>query len=158
MHFEQSFIERSIIEEELPFADLAMAPPYGSTTLGLNADGSMWPHGYTPYQAASFFKLGQYPNVNLNWVWHESPILDAVRGWLRSLMERCGTCCEYRSRCAGLNFEMEVARNAGHIAANPYCISHAPVPQFNPPPRAASSPKRLTTKTLHHIKSASPSD
>jgi MoaA/NifB/PqqE/SkfB family radical SAM enzyme len=156
MHFEQSFIERSIIKEELPFADLAMAPPYGSTTLGLNADGSMWPHGYTPYQASPLFKLGQYPHVNLAWVWHDSPVLDAIRGWLRKLMERCKTCSEYRSRCAGLNFEMEVARSVGHITANPYCISDAPVPQFNSPTSAAWSPKRSTEKALHHIKAVNP--
>jgi MoaA/NifB/PqqE/SkfB family radical SAM enzyme len=151
MHFEQSFTERSILDEELPFADLAMAPPYGSTTLGLNSDGSMWPHGYTPYQASPVFRLGQYPDVNLNWVWHESPLLDAIREWLRRLMERCRTCSEYRSRCAGLNFEMEVARTVGHIAANPYCISDAPVPRFNPPISAAS-----TTKPLHDIRSVGP--
>lgn len=154
MHFEQSFLERSIVEEELPFAELAMAPPYGSTTLGLNADGSMWPHGYTPYQSAPFFKLGQYPNVNLNCVWHESPVLDAVRGWLRSLMQRCRSCPEYRTRCPGLNFEMEVARKAGHMASNPYCISDMPVPELSPFSIAASSPKDSMPHDLHHIESS----
>jgi len=128
MHFEQSFVERSILANQRASDRLAMAPPYGSTTLGIRADGSIWPHGYTPYQAAPLFRLGTFPDVSLPWVWHESPELDGIRGWLRSLLERCHRCPEYQIRCAGLNFEMEVARQAGHIRENPYCISDMPIP------------------------------
>jgi MoaA/NifB/PqqE/SkfB family radical SAM enzyme len=82
----------------------------------------------TYYQAAPMLKLGTYSDVSLAWVWHESPVLDGIRCWLRSLLQRCQECPEYRSRCAGLNFEMEVARQSGHIHENPYCISDVPVP------------------------------
>jgi MoaA/NifB/PqqE/SkfB family radical SAM enzyme len=128
MHFEQSFIERSIAQDVAVPASLASAPPYGSTTLGLHSDGSMWPHGYTPYQAVPRLKLGQYPASTLSSIWHDSPVLDGIRHWLRALMNRCESCAEHRHRCAGLNFEMEVARQMGHVDDNPYCISDKPMP------------------------------
>jgi MoaA/NifB/PqqE/SkfB family radical SAM enzyme len=128
MHFEQSFTERSIDYKASFAGALARALPYGSTTLAVHCDGSVWPHGYSPFQGTPALRLGTFPIDNLYDVWHASPVLDRIRGWLRQLMERCDSCPEHRVRCAGLNFEMEIARLAGHIDRNPYCINPSEVP------------------------------
>lgn len=128
MHFEQSFTERSIDNTLSQSEDLSRSLPYGSTTLAVHCDGSVWPHGYSPFQATPALKLGMFPVDRLDEIWHHSALLDQIRHWLRNLMSRCDNCAEHKVRCAGLNFEMEVARIAGHIAHNPYCISSEPVP------------------------------
>jgi len=128
MHFEQSFTERSIFPSKNAPPTLSIALPYGSTTLAIAADGSFWPHGYTPYQKSPEFKLGGFPQNSIEQIWSQSEKLDAIRRWLRVIVGRCQQCPEYRRRCAGLNFEVEVARLVGDISENPYCINASPIP------------------------------
>lgn len=127
MHFEQSFTERSLGGATQPDS-LANGLPYGNTTLAVHCDGSLWPHGYSPFQASPGLRLGVFPTDRVDAIWHQSSTLDLIRGWLRTVAARCDVCPEHRVRCAGLNFEMEVARLAGHIDENPYCVNPTPVP------------------------------
>lgn len=126
MHFEQSFVERSILKSE-GIGQLREALPYGNTTIGITCDGGVWPHGYTPYQDERLL-LGNLTKESLRSIWTSSEKLDALRKWFRELMARCKGCGEYLVKCAGLNFEMETAKAVGDIKENPFCISSEPVP------------------------------
>ncbi len=121
MHFEQSFRERSIIEKKDPI-DLRRTFPYVSTTIGITCKGEYVPHGYSPYQDKNL-TLGKYPQDTLLNIWHSSEKLDNQRIWFSNMLKQCTDCEEYNTRCAGLNFEMKVAENKGHIIKNPYCIT-----------------------------------
>lgn len=127
MHFERSFTERSILPDLGKRLGLLPAYPYGNTVLSVAADGSFWPHGYSPYQWQSL-KLGGFPNDSITDIWYNSPKLDALRNWFRALMQRCEKCPVFQIKCAGINFETEIARLVGDIEENPYCISVDPVP------------------------------
>ncbi len=126
MHFEQSFTERSIDDF---CSDLQQGYPYGNTTLNLDWKGNVWPHGYSTYQDDRF-KVGNIYETPLREIWEGSDKLEKMRKWFRSLMERCNDCSVYKVKCAGYNFEMELAKSAGAIENNPFCISQAPIPDI----------------------------
>ena len=128
MHFEQSFTERSVLPDAAP-AGLRFTYPYGSTTFSIAWDGSYWPHGYSPYQDERLL-LGRYPQDSILDIWVDSDKLDGMREWFGCLIARCVACPEYRKRCAGLNFEMELARAGGHVTKNPFCISNEAIPSL----------------------------
>ncbi|MEW6749025.1 MAG: radical SAM protein [Candidatus Micrarchaeota archaeon] len=129
MHFEQSFTERSIFNFGA-LENIKNALPYGNTTVGITCDGGVWPHGYTPYQDGRF-RLGNIPEERLSRIWTESEKLDSIRAWFRELIARCRRCAEYTKRCAGLNFEMEIAKLNGDIQKNNFCISQETVPSLD---------------------------
>lgn len=128
MHFEQSFIERSILNADSA-GETREALPYGNTTLAISCDGGVWPHGHTSFQDQRFL-LGNLMQESLRTIWTESKKLDSIRNWFRELLAHCRGCREYLVRCAGLNFEMELAKLAGSIEKNPFCISDKPVPRL----------------------------
>ncbi|MBD3389986.1 radical SAM protein [Candidatus Micrarchaeota archaeon] len=126
MHFEQSFIERSILNSESAGKTME-ALPYGNTTLAISCDGGVWPHGHSSFQDQRLL-LGNLMDESLRNIWTESERLDSLRQWFRDLLARCRECGEYLFRCAGLNFEMEIAKLSGDIEKNQFCISNTPVP------------------------------
>jgi MoaA/NifB/PqqE/SkfB family radical SAM enzyme len=129
LHFEQSFTERSILKDaNIPQA-LLPALPYGNTTLNIASDGSFWPYGYNIYQDDRF-KLGTWPQDHLVPIWTASKRLDTLRVWFRTLLERCNGCDEYFKRCAGINYETELAKMKGEIAHNPFCNNPSPIPDI----------------------------
>lgn len=99
--------------------------PYGNIAISIASDGSYWPHHYSIYQGGNF-KLGAFPFDRIIDVWKDSKKLDGFRKWLLSLRDRCERCVEYRDRCAGINFEMEVEKLTGRAKDNPFCISPEP--------------------------------
>lgn len=100
---------------------------YGFLALSVAADGSYWPHHYSMYQGNDFC-LGSYPGDRLLDVWSRSKRLDGFRGWMKALLARCEGCIEYRRRCAGVSFEMEVERMLGRSGPNPFCVSGVEAP------------------------------
>ncbi len=102
--------------------------PYGNIAISIASDASYWPHHYSIYQGINF-KLGQYPKDRIIDVWSGSKKLDGFRKWLDLLRDRCERCIEYRNRCSGVNFEMEIEKFCGRAAANPFCISAEPAPE-----------------------------
>ncbi|MEQ8225560.1 MAG: radical SAM protein [Candidatus Eremiobacterota bacterium] len=99
---------------------------FSNTSLNIAADGTYWPHHYASHQT-DLFKLGKYPEDNIKGVWQSSEVLDKYRAWTGCLQERCFSCREFRHRCAGFNFEMEVARLTGKIKENYCCINDTPL-------------------------------
>jgi MoaA/NifB/PqqE/SkfB family radical SAM enzyme len=124
MHFEQSFSERTIECHH----SLKNALPYGSTTLNVSCDGIAWAHGYLTYQNHDL-NLGSLIESSLREVW-TSEKLDCQRNWLQAIQKRCHDCPEYKSTCAGYNFEMHIAEEIGSIDKNPFCISDQPMPRL----------------------------
>lgn len=99
--------------------------PYGNIAISIASDGSYWPHHYSIYQGDNF-KLGRYPFDRIIDIWSGSKKLDGFRKWLLSLRDRCEKCGEYRQRCSGVNFEMEIEKLSGRAAGNPFCINAEP--------------------------------
>lgn len=128
MHFEQSLTERSI-KNANSFNSLLSALPYCNTTLNLASNGSLWPHGYTTYQDERF-NLGNLLNDSLRNIWLNSSKIDGLRMWYRDIMARCDNCNEYMKKCAGFNFEMEIAKITKSIKDNNFCISQSEVPNL----------------------------
>ncbi|HOT74341.1 MAG TPA: radical SAM protein [Candidatus Wallbacteria bacterium] len=102
--------------------------PYGNIAISISSDAGYWPHHYSIYQGENF-RLGGYPNDRIIDVWRSSKKLDGFRRWLLSLRERCEKCIEYRDRCSGINFEMEIEKLSGRSAANPFCVNAEPAPR-----------------------------
>ena len=100
--------------------------PYGNIAISIASDGSYWPHHYSIYQGDNF-KLGKFPFERIIDIWSGSKKLDGFRKWLLSLRDRCEKCGEYRNRCSGINFEMEIEKLSGRAAGNPFCINAEPV-------------------------------
>lgn len=96
--------------------------PYGNTALSISADGGFWPHHYSIYQSEKF-RLGGYGKDKITDIWSGSKKLDGFRKWLGVLLERCENCAEYKRRCAGLNFEMEVEKFLKRAPDNPFCVN-----------------------------------
>ena len=126
MHFEQAYNEQSI-KDKSDLDKIRSGVPYGNTTLNLASDGSVWPHGYTIYQDTRF-KLGNLLEDDLKDIWQGSKKLDGLRQWYRDLISVCKNCKEYKKRCAGLNFEMEVAKMRENISKNNFCLVNAQFP------------------------------
>jgi len=105
--------------------------PCGSTALSIAAGGTVWPHHYSIYQSASL-ALGRFPEDSVSSIWAGSKKLDAMRGWLKKLRERCLRCTEHETRCSGIDFEMELEAAYGRIEKNPCCVcpEKAPEPDF----------------------------
>lgn len=100
--------------------------PYGNIAISIASDGTYWPHHYSIYQGDNF-KLGRFPFERIIDIWSGSKKLDGFRKWLMSLRDRCEKCGEYRDRCSGINFEMEIEKLSGRAAGNPFCINPEPV-------------------------------
>jgi MoaA/NifB/PqqE/SkfB family radical SAM enzyme len=115
------------VAEEGALMPLREALAYGNTALFAAADGSIWPHHYSAHQT-SRFRLGIFPHDSIGSIWAQSEKLDGFRAWNRAIAARCRECGESGRRCAGINFEMEVARFMGRIDNNPYCNSPLPSP------------------------------
>lgn len=128
-----------IIHSDLPLPELfsrsadsvsravSEAGAFRNTYMAISADGSFWPHHYLAHQMQEF-RLGRFPEDSVAGIWSGSAKLDGFRAWSKALWDRCNTCAELQSRCAGINFEMEVSRLMGDIPRNPYCISTASLP------------------------------
>lgn len=102
------------------------AAAYGDTSLCIAADGSVWPHHYAAHQSPRLM-LG-HAGDDLGQIWRASPILDGFRAYQRALRARCAACPEYRTRCHGANFELELAVALGVTDRNPYCRHPLPAP------------------------------
>jgi MoaA/NifB/PqqE/SkfB family radical SAM enzyme len=125
IHSDLPLPEMQIKGNEYPSAEACI---FSSTPLAVSADGSFWPHHYLSHQAPSF-RLGRFPEQNIDDIWLRAPHLDYFRSWSTALLRRCKSCREYNDRCAGMNFEMEIAKLLGNITENPYCANPAPVPR-----------------------------
>ena len=99
--------------------------PYGNVAISIASDGTYWPHHYSIYQGENF-KLGEYPKDRILDIWTGSKKLDGFRKWLSLLLERCEKCFEHGGRCSGINFEMEIEKISGRVAANPFCVNPEP--------------------------------
>lgn len=130
MHFEESFRERSITVELAKSFELQPSFPYGGSTLAISFDGKVWPHGYSPYQSAAF-EIGDLKILSLSKIWYESVQLEKIRLWMSKLQKICKYCFYYlENKCAGINFEMEIARQNGDINHNPFCKANVIFPRF----------------------------
>lgn len=115
--------QNSEVGGEAAIADAAL---YEDTSLCIAADGTIWPHHYAAYLSPRL-RLGQVGD-DLGEIWRSSPILDGFRAYQRALRTRCAGCPEYRARCHGAHFELELAVALGRIDHNPYCRHAAPAP------------------------------
>jgi MoaA/NifB/PqqE/SkfB family radical SAM enzyme len=129
LHSDLPLPDRMTIRPDERAGGIAAAAGFASTCLNVGADGSVWPHHYSGHQTERF-QLGQFPQDRMADIWHRSDRLDGFRAWTQALKDRCGGCPEVHQRCAGINFEMEVARQMGLATDNPYCVNEAPVPPF----------------------------
>ncbi|MDQ7826487.1 MAG: radical SAM protein [Candidatus Eremiobacteraeota bacterium] len=119
-----------IIHSDLPLpTELAStgSPAYQSTSLCVAADGTIWPHHYTVHQTGRLM-LGRFPQDRPVSLWAHSVKLDGFRAWTGALLARCRLCSEMNRRCAGIQFEMELAKVLGHIEENPYCRNREKAP------------------------------
>jgi MoaA/NifB/PqqE/SkfB family radical SAM enzyme len=135
---QNTYADLLILHSDLPLPELLAgreqagdspgdACTFSSTPLAIAADGSFWPHHYSAHQSESF-RLGRFPDQRIDDIWLHSPVLDRFRTWTSELRRRCTGCPEYGKRCAGANFEMEIAKVLGHIKENPYCIASTEAP------------------------------
>ncbi len=99
---------------------------FANSSLNIAADGTFWPHHYISHQTDSFM-LGRYPENKLKDIWLSSERLDKYRTYTGLLQERCFSCREFCHRCAGFNFEMEIAALKGQIEENYCCINNQPL-------------------------------
>jgi len=130
MHFEQSYRERSISKALAKSLELQPSLPYGGSTLAISFDGKVWPHGYSPYQD-DCFEVGDLKKSSLPKIWYESNRLEKFRYWMAELMTICNNCFYYQeNQCAGINFEMEIARQNGEIVQNPFCKANVTFPRY----------------------------
>lgn len=129
MHFEQSLRERSISSEIASKFQLNPSLPYGNSVLAIAADGRIWPHGYSPYQLSELC-LGKFPEKTVSEIWNHSHELEKFRLWTTQLASICSRCIEYQNRCAGINFEMVIAKQTQQITKNPFCIANENFPLF----------------------------
>jgi MoaA/NifB/PqqE/SkfB family radical SAM enzyme len=129
LHSDLPLPERMTIKADVRGEGIAAAAGFASTCLNVGADGSVWPHHYSGHQT-DHFRMGLFPHDRMADVWNRSARLDGFRDWTHALKQRCETCPELHRRCAGINFEMEVARQLGLAADNPYCVNDATVPAF----------------------------
>jgi len=97
---------------------------FANTSLNIAANGTFWPHHYASHQT-DYFMLGKYPENKIKDIWFSSEILNRYRTWTGLLQERCFTCEEFRHRCAGYNFEMEIASLTGK--ENYCCVNNTPL-------------------------------
>ncbi len=131
MHFEQSYRDRSISEDTAQALDLKPSLPYGGSTLSISCNGTVWPHGYSPYQDEKLM-AGDLKLTSLEKIWNESAQLNRFRDWMVELMKICTTCPFYQNQqCAGVNFEMEIAKQNGDTPQNPFCKRDFEFPKFN---------------------------
>lgn len=100
---------------------------FANSSLNISADGTFWPHHYASHQT-DYFMLGRYPENKIREIWTGSEKLDRYRRWTGLLQERCFACKEFRNRCSGFNFEMEIGYLTGEIEENYCCINDTPVP------------------------------
>jgi len=130
MHFEQSYRERSISKALAKSLELQPSLPYGGSTLAISFDGKVWPHGYSPYQDGGF-EVGDLKKSSIQKIWYESTRLEKFRYWMAELMAICDNCFYFQeNRCAGINFEMEIARQNGEIKQNPFCKANVTFPRY----------------------------
>jgi radical SAM protein with 4Fe4S-binding SPASM domain len=129
LHSDLPLPDRMTIRPDARGGGIEAAAGFASTCLNIGADGSIWPHHYSGHQSERF-QMGQYPEDRMADIWQRSARLDGFRAWTQALKERCDSCPELHRRCAGINFEMEVARQLGLAAENPYCVNDSPVPAF----------------------------
>jgi len=102
---------------------LTFSSAFANTSLNVAADGTVWPHHYLAHQNYEACNIGKFPENSLIDIWQNSKKMDHFRSRSEKLMERCFKCEEFRKRCAGYNFEMEVAVLKGDIEKNIYCIN-----------------------------------
>jgi MoaA/NifB/PqqE/SkfB family radical SAM enzyme len=129
LHSDLPLPDRMTIRPDARGGGIEAAAGFASTCLNIGADGTVWPHHYSGHQTDRF-QMGRYPDDRMLDIWHGSARLDGFRAWTQALQDRCGGCPEQHVRCAGINFEMEVARQLGLAADNPSCVNEAPVPAF----------------------------
>lgn len=129
LHSDLPLPDRMTVKADARGGGIAEAAGFASTCLNVGADGSVWPHHYSGHQSERF-QMGQYPQDRMADIWNRSARLDGFRAWTHALQQRCAACPERHHRCAGINFEMEVARQLGLAPDNPYCVNESPVPAF----------------------------
>ena len=104
--------------------------PFGMTVLCVAHDGTIWPLQYLRYQSMKL-SAGKFPESRADDVWANSGVLARYRSWQDKLKERCQACSQYGQPCPGIDPEVEVAVQLGHLRENIYCTNELPVPKLN---------------------------
>lgn len=111
----------SVGEERHKKLGLKIGTTSGTTTLNVTSDGNFWAGGYTPYIDPKL-SLGNVKKNGVFDVWQKSRKLEEMRDKARDLKLFCRKCPEFRKRCPGPVFEIELYREIHPESKNPYCI------------------------------------